>query len=135
MRYTDYDEAEALHRQLWRIDVVLFNFEQDEDGNDVCMDGEYCLMGGGCHPFECFFDDRDETIKYIDGFTQEMALEALRDNKNDHHFDHVAVEVNELEGMDPGLVIASHEWLLGHYFQYWHNEECSYGRMEYVRAD
>lgn len=124
MRYTDYDEAKALHRQLWRIDVVLFNFEQDIYGNDVCMDGEYCLMGDGYHPFECFFDDEDEAVSYMETFTREMAQEALRDNENGRHFDHVAVEVNELEGMDPGMVVASVEWLYGTQKQYWHNEEC-----------
>ena len=124
MRYTDYDEAEALHRQLWRIDVVLFNLEPQEDGTDLCMDGEYCLMEGGCHPFECFFDDRDEAVAYIGTFTSEMAQEALRDNENGRRFDHVAVEVNELNGMDPGMVVASVEWLYGYQRQYWHDEEC-----------
>lgn len=134
MRYTDYDEAEALRRQLWRIDVVLFNFEQDEDGNDVCMDGEYCIMKGGYHPFECFFDDRDEAVAYIGTFTSEMALDALHNNENELHFDHVAVEVNELEGMDPGLVIASVEWLYGTQMQYWNGEECV-ERASDVRTD
>lgn len=135
MRYTDYDEAESLHKQLWRIDVVLFNLEHDEYGNDVCIDGEYCVMSGGYHPYECFFDDKDEAVEYILDFTKDMAQEALRDNENGYHFDHVAVEVNELEGMDPGLVVASNEWLYGWYRRCWFDEECGYGRAKDVRTN
>lgn len=133
MRYESYSKAERSCRRnprpFYRIDVVLFNLSPDEYGNDVCIDGEYCIMKGGFHPFECFFDDKDEAVAYIEGFTKDMAQEALILSDNELDFDHVAVEVNELDGMDPGMVVASREWLFGCQLQYWYDDDCC-GRLQ-----
>lgn len=123
MRITSYDEAEALHRQLWRIDVVLFNLYPTEDGTDE-IEGEYCEIDGHPHPYECFFDDYDEAVKYAATFDRRAAENTLILASNDRDYDHVAIEVNELDGMEPGYVVASHDWLYGVRHEYWHDEEC-----------
>ena len=112
-------------RPMYRIDVVLFNLEPQEDGTDKSVDGEYYECDGDNHPFECIFDDRDEAIAYIKTFTREMAQEALSTNTNYIKFDHVAVEVNELDdGFNPGDVIACCDWLYGTQPDFWVDEEC-----------
>ena len=118
MRYTDYDEAEKHDGQLWRIDVVLFNVDHDYFLGDQ-IDGEYCDMGGGFHPFECFFTDLDEAKAYAATFTADMAMHALDNNGNVGRYENVAVEVNELDEMDPGYVVACHEWYGGFRHEYW----------------
>lgn len=116
MRIVSYDEAEALDKQLWRIDVVVFNLY----GTDI--DGEYAEMDGGPHPFECFFDDLREAEEYAATFDRNMAEDTLVMCSNDGYWDNVAVEVNELNGMDPGYVVASHDWMHGCEHHYWHYE-------------
>ena len=113
MRYTDYDEAEALHKQLWRIDVVLF----DLIGGEVS--GEYCEIDGQGHPFECFFDDLDEAKRYAATFDRRAAENTLILASNDHDYENVAIEINELDGMEPGYVVACHDWLHGVDHEYW----------------
>lgn len=139
MRYDTYGaalkECIARPKRMYRIDVVLFNLEPQEDGTNKSVEGEYYERNGDCHPFECIFDDRDEAVAYIKTFTQEMAQDALRTSTNVLKYDHVAVEVNELdESLDPGYVIACCDWLYGTQLDCWVNEECV-GRIEDVRAD
>ena len=128
MRYESVfaaQRAAALGRTVYRVDVALFSLEAQGDGTDVCTDGEYYEKDGDGHPFECLFDDYYEAVKYIDGFTSDMALRALADNTNRTRFDHVAVEVNELdEGLNPMRVVACREWLYGTQLNRWHGEEC-----------
>lgn len=112
-------------RPMYRIDVVLFDFEAQEDGTNKTIDGEYYECDGDSHPFEYIFDDRDEAVAYAKTFTREMAQEALRTNTNYSKFEHVAVEVNELdEGLNPGYVIACFDWLYGTDLDYWFDDEC-----------
>ena len=123
MRITSYDEAEALGKQLWRIDVVLFNLYPQPDGTDA-IEGEYCEIDGGPHPFECFFDDLDEAKEFAARFDRKAAENTLILAANVRPYDHVAVEVNELDGMEPGYVVASHDWLYGVKHEYWCDGEC-----------
>lgn len=116
MRITSYDEAAALDTQLWRIDVVLFNVI------DGYIDGEYCTIGDGPHPFECYFDDLGEARAYAATFTRKDAEDALIQASNASGYDNVAVEVNELDGMNPGYVVACHEWMHGVDHRYWFDE-------------
>ena len=119
------ERAAALGKSLFRVDVVLFSLEAQDDGTDRCIDGEYYEKDGDGHPFECLFDDYHEAVAYVDGFNSDMALMALADNTNYGKFDHVAIEVNELdEGLNPMRVVACREWLYGTQLNRWHGDEC-----------
>ena len=113
MRIKSYDDAEALGRQLWRIDVVLFDLVNGE------VYGEYCEINGYNHPFECFFDDLNEAKAYAATFDRKSAENTLIVASNDHDYEHLAIEVNELDGMEPGYVVACHDWLHGVDHEYW----------------
>ena len=118
MRFTSYmkafDSCVRDPRPMYRIDVVMFNLV---DGD---IDGEYYECDGDSHPFECFFDDKVEAIAYIEGFTADMAQEAIRTATNRTKYENVAVEVNELdEGFNPGYVVAYGEWMGGTEHNWW----------------
>ena len=94
--------------------MVVYNVYRDPVFGDG-IDGEYCLMGDGCHPFECFFDDLSEATAYAKTFTWRMAQDAMILCKNEGYWDNVAVEVNELDRVDPGYVVMCREWHGGEY--------------------
>ena len=128
MRYESIfaaQKAAALGKTIYRVDVVLFNLVASDDGMDVTASGEYYVKDGDSHPFECAFDDYHEAVSYIDGFTSDMAQRALADNTCYTRYDHVAVELTELdEGLNPSRGVACREWLYGTQLNYWHGEEC-----------
>ena len=117
----DYDDG----YRLYRIDVVVFTTEIDDDGTECLVDGEYWEDGFECHRFECFFDDLDEARTYAGYFTADMAMWA-HTHGNGPKFDHVAVCISECSAdMVPwGGYCSTYDWMWGRKLEEWHDEDC-----------
>ena len=122
---------------LFRIDTICFNTYIDDSGETKFDDAWFWEneQGTDTHWFDCFFTDLDEARLYCKCFDEKVAR-WTKTHGTGKHFDHVAVEVNQMEwdvwpkGAEwvPGCAVSTYDWMWGVQLEQWHDIDISEDR-------